>query len=219
MARHFPDWLTAYAEYAQDAFCPEKFHFWTGAATIAGALERRVWVHRGSFDLYPNIYVLLIAKPGIGKSASSSVGMNDMLRHLGTGNDAVHFLATQSSDASFAKQFESFKVFHVKGQPYTHSSKFLYASEASNALKEIVGGGEVTAALTEFYDCPPFFKKSLMGYNVDLKNVCCNLLAGCTFEYLKALVPEAQSGGGFASRMIYVVQDEPLAVAPAVAPA
>jgi hypothetical protein len=208
MARHFKDWITAYTEYALDAFCPEKFHMWTGFSTLAGALERRVWTHRGTFDLYPNIYVLLVARPGVGKSASSGIGVSEMLRQLGNGNDAIHFLASQNSDASFAKQFEPYKVFHIKGQPHTHSSKFFYASEASNAIKEIVGGGEITAALTEFYDCPSYFKKTLMGYSVELKNVCCNMLAGCTFSYLKALVPEAQSGGGFASRLIYVVQDE-----------
>jgi len=208
VARNFPDWLTAYAEYSLDAFCPEKFHFWTGVSTLAGALERRVWIHRETFNLYPNVYILLVARPGMGKSSATNIGMNEFLKRLSPGDGEINFIGTQNSEASFIEQMSRFKVFHVNGQPHSHSSGFLYASEASNSLKEMVGGGTILSALTEFYDCPSHWKKVLMTKSTSMDNVCCNVLAGCTFSFLKELVPEAQSAGGFASRLLYVIQDE-----------
>lgn len=210
MRRHFEDFLSAYFEYAQDGFCPDAFHMWTGISCLAGALERKVWLFRQSHTLYANIYVLLVAKPSIGKSSATNIGVRDFLERLETDGKEVNFLATQSSEASFIEQMARYKSFMIGTQVHQHSSGFFYASEASNSLKELVGGGSVTASLTDFYDCPSFWKKQLVSKPEGIKiyNACCNLLACCTFSHLKMLIPDEEITGGFASRLIYVVHDE-----------
>src|SRR5439155_21037477 len=39
-------------------------------SAIAGALERKVWVRTGNGDLYPNMYTVFVAPPGVGKTIS-----------------------------------------------------------------------------------------------------------------------------------------------------
>lgn len=208
MSRNFPDFLTAYLEYAADSFCPEKFHYWTGISVLAGALERKVWVVRQNFNLYPNLYILLLSFPGMGKSSAGNIGVNEFLSQLESDAGKISLLGTQQSQAAFIQQMQYFKEFYVGKKQHTHASHFFYASEGSNALNEIAGGGSIISTLTDFYDCPPFWKKVLMKVETPIHNACCNLLACATFSFLEQLVPRKEAEGGFASRLLYVVQDE-----------
>jgi len=203
MARHFSDWLTDYAEYAKDDFCPDKFHFWTGISVIATALERKVWSVIDNVTFYPNLYVLLIGRPGVGKSKATSLGVG-LLRKL----DDINFVAAHNSEASLVKQAARWKKFYVGTREYTQAAAFLYASEASNTIKELAGGGEIKACLTDFYDCHDIWKKELVKEAIVINNGCFNVLACSTFAFLKQLVPKKEADGGFASRFIYVAQRE-----------
>ena len=209
MARNFPDFITAYSEFAREAFCPPQFHTWTGVSMVAAALERKVWQDRGTFVIYPNLYVMLVAAPGIGKSTAGNLG-SDLLRQIGTEENKICFLANQSNPASFVKQFLSHKTFYLGDDGHRHSSCYFYASEGSNALGESSGKqGKILPALTEFYDCPKHWDKALVVDKIPpLKNVCCNMLACVTFSFLQELLPDREAAGGFASRIIFVVQDE-----------
>src|SRR5260370_10096193 len=81
MPRHFKHWLDAYIEYTRDMESPLNFHFWTGIATIAGALRRRVWIDMRKFIWTPNFYIILVAPAGIAaKSTSISIGMDLLLK-------------------------------------------------------------------------------------------------------------------------------------------
>jgi len=212
--RNHPDFLDAYLEYAKDSYCPPQFHFWTGVSILAGAMERRCWLNRGSWDLFPNLYILLVAKPAVGKSQAATTGIK-LLRKLGSaeGGNRVRILAQKNSEASFIEQFQVAKKTFLADtgsglQEYQHSSGYFFASEGSNALTELPGGGGILSCLTEFYDCPGIWDKKLMKGHTRLENVCCNMLAGVTFSFLEELVPQRQAEGGFASRLIFVPQDE-----------
>ncbi len=207
--RHFPDFLDAYAAFARDEFCPRQFHYWTGVSIIGASLERKVWIPRGKWNLHPNLYVLLVAKPGIGKSSAGNIGA-ELLRQLGTEETRIKILASQNSQASFIDQFTGYKQFYVGEKEHTHSSAYFYASEGSNSLAEIKGGGTIIPVLTDFYDCPGHWDKVLMMGQTPLRNVCCNMLACVTFSFLEQLVPQREAEGGFASRLLFVLQDEVL---------
>ena len=85
--RNFDNFLSSYMDYAVDGFCPDEFHFWTGVSVIAGALERKVWTNvTAQWTLYPNLYVLLISNPAIGKSSAGNKGVIELLREVPTVN-------------------------------------------------------------------------------------------------------------------------------------
>jgi len=87
---------------------------------------------------------------------------------------------------------------------------YYFASEASNSLRDIFGS--FIACLTDFYDCPATWERATKkdGKKISLKNVCMNVLAGTTFDYLGKLVSDENIQGGFASRILYVVHREKL---------
>ncbi len=205
--RNFPDFLSAYLEFSRDGFCPDQFHFWTGISAVSGALERKVWVTRGAKRVFPNTYVLLIARPGVGKSSAGEIGVS-LLRRLGTEENRIRFIADQNSQASFISQFAGFNTFYGGNKEHTHASRYFFASEGSNSLSEIKGGGSILPVLTDFYDCPSEWNKNLKMSDERLFNVSCSMLACATFAFLNELIPQREVEGGFASRLMFIVQDE-----------
>lgn len=215
MSRKFKDsFLKAYCEYADDSFCPAQFHIWTALSMIAGALERKCWLPwNDTYSFYPNLYVLLVSPPGQGKSTASGKGF-DILKEVSRRTSTINVMPTQVTEAKFIELMGHGRAFtdtsSGKELMVFQNAAYYYASEASNSLRNIFG--DFIACLTDFYDCPAHWERATKkdGRKIALKNVCMNILAGSTFDYLSKLVNDENVHGGFASRMLYVVQHEPV---------
>lgn len=209
MSRNFPDFVDAYMKYANDGFVPEHFNKWSCLATIASALERKVWLPwTDTFSYYPNIYVLMVSLPGVGKSTALNKAVG-LLTDMNLKTTSMNIIPSQVTEAKFIKLMGNAKPFQHGTRSILQSSGFYWASEASNSLKNIYG--DFIACLTDFYDCPPLWEKATnKDDKITLRNVCLNLLAGSTFDYLSKLVTDDNIMGGFASRLIYVVHREKL---------
>lgn len=212
MARVFEDFLTAYCEHAEDSFTPPQFNTWAGLSIIAGALERRVWLPwSDSYAFYPNIYVLLVSKPGQGKSVCGNKAMK-VLKEVSRKTGMLNIMPTQVTEAKFIELMGHGRSFidTSSGKEITvfQNAGYYFASEASNSLRNIFG--DFIACLTDFYDCPTDWERATKkdGKKIALRNVCMNLLGGSTFDYLGKLVGDENIQGGFASRLLYVVQRE-----------
>lgn len=212
MARNFPDFISAYLDYATDHFCPSEFHKWIGISILASVLERKVRVDQGHNKHFPNLYVMLVSHPGVGKSTAINRGV-DLIRRLQDEYHApIRTIPKSCTDAALIKEMEIIDYFQIKRGNSTlnvpQSSALFYADEASaSALQNTCGN--FVATMTSFYDCPDVYDKATKGDGrSDLKNICMNLLAGSTFNYLRELVNEKSVLGGFASRLIYVVSKD-----------
>lgn len=212
MARRFPNFLAAYCDYSEDGFCPPQFAEWSALSIIAGALERKTWIPwSDTYSFYPNIYVLLVSRPGQGKSVSLSKAV-DLLKDVSRKTGTLNILPSQVTEAKFIELMGHGRSFidTSAGKELTvfQNAGYYYASEASNSLRNIFG--DFIACLTDFYDCPPYWERATKkdGRKISLKNVCMNMLAGSTFDYLGKLVSDENIQGGFASRLLYVVQKE-----------
>jgi len=208
--RNFPNWIDAYLAYAKDGFVPEQFNLWSALSVVAGSLERRVWLPwSDTFAYYPNIFVLLVSLPGAGKSTALNKAM-DIFQEMNERNgNAVNILPSQVTEAKFIEMMGNAIPFEYGTKIINQSAGFYWASEASNSLKNIYG--DFISCLTDFYDCPNKWEKATKKDDkVTLRNVCLNLFAGSTFDYLGKLVTDDNIMGGFASRLIYVVHREKL---------
>lgn len=213
MSRKLNNWLDSYVEYARDNYCPDSFHLWTGLSVLAAALERKVWLVNGKIIFYPNIYTMLVTYAGVGKSTALERGVDLLERIKLEVNPEIKLIAEQITEPGLVKDMEIRQEFALtETKRVFHSSGFFVASEASaSALQNT--HGTFTSTITRFYDCPKVFRKVTKGEHdkpTEIYNVCFNMLCGATFDYLKTLVNESSVMGGFASRVIYVVNKERL---------
>lgn len=210
MKRNFPDFITAYTDYARDNYCPEHFHKWIGISLCAAVLERKVTLQQGIIRHFPNLYVMLVSHPGVGKSTAINRGV-DLLNMLRKDyHSMIRIIPNQTTEAAMIEKMKIVEYFPMaEGRiQVPQSAGFFYADEASaSALQNVCG--DFVAAMTQFYDCPQFFRKATVGRGeVEIENVCMNMLSGSTFNYLKELVNERSVMGGFASRLLYIVSKD-----------
>ena len=81
MSRRVTNWVDGFVEYTGKSESPEVYRKWTALSMLGGALQRKCRLNWGLFDLYPNMYVVLVGPSGVGKTGAMSPGKK-MLREL-----------------------------------------------------------------------------------------------------------------------------------------
>lgn len=172
--------------------------FWVAVSTLAGALRRRVWIDQRYFCWYPNLYVILVAPPGIvSKSTTAEVGM-DLLRQV----PGIHFgpsvVTWQSLVKSFADAGEGFAVGETNHimSPLTISS-----SEFGNLLNP--QDKDMVDMLVNLWDGKSFVKATKMSGTDEVINPWINIIAATTPDWIAGSFPEYMVGGGFTSRCLF----------------
>ena len=71
------NWLDSYLRLMENTEPARLFDKWVGYSVIASALRRKVSLQLGRLVYYPNIYVVLVAEPGVArKTQAIKYGVN-----------------------------------------------------------------------------------------------------------------------------------------------
>ena len=204
--RILPNWLKAYMEFSQHSEAPDKFHFWTGVSTIAGALRRRVWIDQGYFQWTPNFYVIFVAPPGIvSKSTTLSIGMKLLkdIPGIKFGPDAVTWQAlTQSLAESTEAVLMPDQNFH------SMSCVTIASSEFGTFLNP--NDREMVDVLVSLWDgqLGVWEKKTKTQGSDRIENPWINIAACTTPAWIAGNFPDYMIGGGFTSRCVWVYAEK-----------
>jgi hypothetical protein len=83
MTRHFQNYIESCASSVGDkSVTPEVFRKWSALSSVAGALGKKAWYDFGQFKVYPNLFILLVAPPGRGKSVSLILPLYEIYGNL-----------------------------------------------------------------------------------------------------------------------------------------
>ena len=204
--RKYSNWLDAFVKYASYGEAPEKFYFWTGVSTIAGALRRRCWIDQKYFQWVPNSYIILVAPPGIvSKSTTASIGMN-LLKEVPGINFGPDVVTWQKLVEDMAKANE-LVYWHEKELYLPMSCVTIVSSEFGNLLDPT--NRDMVDVLVSLWDGQPgAFKKSTKTSGNDaIENPWINIIACTTPAWIAGNFPEYMIGGGFTSRCLFVYGD------------
>jgi len=191
-----------YSSYSES---PDKFHFWTAVATIAGALRRKVWIDCAYWQWVPNFYIIFVAPPGIvAKSTTAGIGMN-LLRKVPKINFGSDVSTWEALVQSLAKSREVFT---------TPDNRFLKMSAITCVASELgtflnPQNREQIDALVSLWDSAQGeWKKTTKTQGSDtIINPWLNLIGCTTPAWISGAFPEYMIGGGFTSRAIFVYAD------------
>src|ERR1700733_8753255 len=71
MSRKLRNWLETYVAYVASASeAPLDYHAWAGLTAVSATLKRNVHIGRGTYKLYPNLFTVLVGRPGLGKGSA-----------------------------------------------------------------------------------------------------------------------------------------------------
>jgi len=191
------DWLDAYVDFTKDFEPPQVFNKWCGLVALAAALGRKVWLEEANTRIYPNLFVVLVASSGVGKTTAMRE-VQPFIRET--------CVATSDSKTSAAKfltsMAESSRLVEGDGvvTPYLVWSEELPSFLGMDAYKS-----GLLADLTTLYDCPDLFTKGTHVHQVEtITNAYLCMLAGTTAEGLFDVMPPGSVMQGFTARLLFI---------------
>ena len=203
--RKLRDWIDAFVEFTDDLPTSLMFRRWSAISIIAGALERKTWTFTAGSDLHPNLYILLVSQPGMGKT----VLIKRIQEFWGELNQ--HKLSpTNMSRASLidtlmSNQRETFD--HKTQTPHVFNSLLIGSNELSTLIP--VYDSDFMGTLTDLYDGDRYDeRKRTKDVSNAMKKTHINMIAGTTPSFLSDIMPTGAWDQGFASRMIIVYSGE-----------
>lgn len=191
-------------DYTSHTEAPRHMHFWTGVSTLAGALQRKVWVDQAYFKWYPNLYIVLVAPPGIvSKSTTAGLGM-DLLRQV----QGVAFGPEIVTWPALVDAFEAASDAPLIGEAYYPQSALTLESSEFGVLLDPQDKGMVDL-LVSLWDGKQgkMEKKTKTSGNNSIENPWINIIACTTPSWIAGNFPEYMVGGGFTSRTLFVYAD------------
>lgn len=201
--RNESNWLSSYLEYTKPLESPTSYHIWSGIGVVAACLGRRVWADVG-FRVYPNLYIVLVGGAGKCRKTSAITAATSLVENL---TDVKLSADSITREALIRALKQSEQMMTKKdGKIYTHSSLTIISKELSVFLG--TGNHDLLSLLTDLYDCSNRWEYRTKGSGIDtIFNAWLNLLGASTPAWLVGSMPLTAIGGGFTSRVIFIVED------------
>lgn len=188
----------------QDAESPEAYLYWAALMAIAATVRNKVWFDKIYYNLYPNMYVLLVGNSGLRKGLPGSLAANlvdhSQVTRVLTGRMTIQGLVKKLSRAETVKS----------GAMYTEANCFLASGEYAAS---IVDDPAFIHIMTDLYDTHAYDKKDWV-YTLSgeeerrLTRPCLNFMGASNVTNLAETLPKFSHGGGFIARTFIVQADK-----------
>lgn len=206
--RRLTSWIDGFVEYLDAVDSPHQFKLWCAISTIAGALERRVSVDVGRGPLWPNMYVLLVSQPGVGKGLALGRAASFWAEV-----PELNIAPTTLSKAGLLDEIQDAgKVTRNRqGREYVYHSLLFCSVEFGNFVSS--WDAAFMNILNEVYDSTEVplrerLRSRSREEQINIVHPQLHILAGTGPNYLSSLLPMTAWGTGFPSRCMLVYSGE-----------
>lgn len=226
-------YLNDYLAMVEDTESPRIFHIWSAIFAISAALGRRCWFPFGTFDIYPNHYVLLVGTPGTRKTTAANQSKRILKGSTGvrfapkdTGGQRQGLIGALVGKTDQAKEFfgaselasrdmgmmSLMDLESVTNDPEPESeAAFIDSADkhhlavVASEFSRLIGQNNLSMLdfLGEVYDGEEITYQTRQT-NIEIKNPLLNLIACTTPVSIANSMPPAAGGQGFLSRIILV---------------
>lgn len=183
-------YLRAYVGWASDQTdAPRLFHVGAGLLGIATSLGNRVWCHSWGNDIYPNLWLCLLAPSGFYRKSTSISYTSKILKQIDPGMLLPRDFSREKLVASLGER----------------SDVLLVASEFGELLAKLtrdymVGCKEM---MTGLYDGEDYERKTQKETNI-IRAPAISILTASTEDWISNRVTQGDLRGGFLSRFLFL---------------
>ena len=207
MSRTSENWVDAFYDYTSFLPSPAIFRKWSAITGIAGALERKVWVNTQGSNLYPNLYTILVAPPGVGKSV-----VTRRIESLWQSLADHHVASSNVTKAALIDELDEAQRTIVRPGEVPATVSFNSLKVLSNELGVLVPqyDSEFMSVLTDLYDGSRYAerRRSAKDGGIKINNPQLNILTGTTPAHLRDFLPQGAFDQGFLSRAFLIYSGE-----------
>ena len=190
---------------------PVNFITWGALSLIGAALKNNVYLDIGTYTLFPNMFVVLVSPPGIGKGTVMNI-----IEDLNNDNKLNKVVNTLSDRITTEKIVEKISEGwqmppKLKGMQLvigqTDHSCLIFSTE----LRTLLGGSNwMLEFLEEAWSKTNFDYQTKNKGSAFMENACCSLLAASVPDVLRNINKETHLviTGGFSSRCLFIYADD-----------
>lgn len=196
-------WIESFVDYTANTEGAPIFRRWAAISTIAAVLEQKVFIQTTA-PLYPNLYVFLVGRAGIGKSRTISAAL-EFVREL----PEIHLGPTSMTAAVLVDHLVEAKrqIVQLPDPMIEYNSLYLAPDELTAFMHEYEA--QIIAELTTFYDVQPYSQSRRVGdIRIKIAKPQINLITGVTPSNLLRILPEFAWEQGFSSRVILIYSED-----------
>jgi hypothetical protein len=214
--RYNDDFCNAWYEYTSEENTAPLFREWAALMVVSGALTRRVWINTSPRRpaLYPNLYVMLIGRPGSGKDNAINQAIRIWQAAFNQADPTWGVnVGTQSPTAKGlidALNHDNAKLYIDYGsRRELFHSVFICAPELTTVLPEY--NPRLVGIMCELYNCNPSFGEQVRngkGEPLVIERPHTIVFVGGQPSTLVSSFPEEAFEMGLFSRMILVHSPE-----------
>jgi hypothetical protein len=197
--------LEEYLNYTKDSESPESYHIWVFLSMVAAIIGKRAWIKFNYFNVFPNMYVILVSLPGVGKKSTAMRIGRQMVEEAETTARVTYDSITR--EALIGELENAFTVFETPQEKKYGSSPL--TAIASELVILLSGGGPMVEFLTDVYDSDKQwrYKTKNMGENI-IQNPCLNIISGVTTDNFCSRIIKDAVASGFISRSVIIYDNE-----------
>ena len=203
--RKLNDWISGYLEYADESEPPLSYHTWVSISLIAGVLQRRTFFTWGYEIIYPNMYIVLIGPSGKCRKGTAMRMGYEIVKDVG-----IKIISEDITREAMIRNMKNSVENYLDPKDKKirfHSSLSCFSEE----LSVFLGQNDIRflSTLTNWYDSADKWTYETKGSGTDtIQGLCFNLLGATASDWLVSILPQEAIGGGFTSRVIFVVEEE-----------
>lgn len=199
LTRRPVDLIESFLEYTDGISAPPIFRLWSAIGLVAGVLERKVYVRTTGEQLYPNLYILLVAPPGVGKTQAIKV-VHEFWKKTPELVQSPDNLTKASLVDNLEKASRKLVLSPVD------LLEFNSMQVAADELGVFLSAHDLDflSFLNKIYDCPESYTEDRRMFKAPLFIPAPQLtiLAGTQPAFMASILPEEAWGMGFTSRII-----------------
>lgn len=191
--------LENYRHYTQGNETPELIHIWSGLSALSGATEKKLWIDQKMFNLYFNLYVILVGPPGVvAKSTSMGLALK-MLKECG-----YFTLEGSVLKERIIEEMEALEKPCAIG--FNHCSVTYVANELNVLLSS---GVEMVKFLVDIYDRDDaYVYKTKKSGQYEIAYPYFNLISAAVPQWFGDYVTSDMGSTGFLARCIVVYEEQ-----------
>lgn len=196
--RKCENWLSTFSKWTIPVCeSPYSFIAWTGLFVISSVLRRKVCIPKsvlGRWSADPNLYIFFVGQAGKVRKTTTMGPAQELFDHIGDLTENPEIITKEDLLRKMAKESPD-------------GSMYIFSPEFSEFISK--SGPSMYSFLTNMYDGKKKLMSSTVGRPADyVEKPCLNMLAATTPEWISQNMGGDVIGGGFASRVIFVYEDD-----------
>lgn len=189
-------------EHTKPYESPESFWKWSAYCTIAAVMRDSCYIRQGDSNLYPNVYVLLLADSAVHRKGNPVRFCEKLTAKIAN----TKVISGRTSIQAILDELARGETHPKTGKTIKGGSSLFSAPELSAG---IVNDPEAIKILTDIYDFKEEYTSRLRGTGTfHIKNICFTMMAASNESLLVDLYDEKARTGGLLGRTFLVKPNE-----------